>query len=789
MRFQALLLTLAFSVGLAVQNSAAQNPPELTTVDAIINRSVEARQIPGAVLIVGHNGQQVIRKAYGSRALVPLREAMTVDTVFDIASLTKCVVTGTALAQLIERGEVRLNDPVSKYLPEFGRNGKQDITVRQLATHYSGLREDFNSSQTGKRAAYRMADDEEPISVPGSDFRYSDINYIVLGELIEKVSGLSLDQYAEKNIFTPLGMLQTRYLPPPTWKSKTAPTEFTRGHKVLRGVAHDPFAQDMGGVAGHAGVFSTADDLAKFAQAILDGRFVVSAPMLEKMTQPQQPPTATVLRGIGWDLDSPFSSNRGALLPIGSFGHTGFTGTSLWIDPTTKTYIVLLTNAVHPRARPNSPAVPLRDKVASAVAAALKLSPSEEEVRRTISVTGYNEALSGSRRLTSRNGEVQTGIDVLVAENFRALKQLSRTGTPVRLGVVTNQTGLDSQGRRTIDLLAHADGLSLQAIFSPEHGVTGTLDTTSIGDNVDAVTGTKVYSVYGATDAQKRPSLEVLRTLDAVVFDLQDVGARWYTYETTLGYFLEACAKAGIPLVVLDRPNPITGSFIQGPVSDEGKSSFVNYMPVPIRHGMTMGELAGMFNGEHNLAAKLTVVKMQGWQRGDWFDSTALPWTPPSPNLRRPTQAILYPGVAMVEGTNISVGRGTDSPFELLGAPWINSRQLATYLNARRLSGIRFVPMDFTPTANPFANQLCHGVNFIITDRNQFDSPELGVELASTLLKLYPEQYRIDRIGELIVNQATLDGLRSGDDPRRIAGEWRDRRERWERIRGKYLLY
>lgn len=784
LRIQAVLVTLVFALC-----ASAQSAPDLHAVDAVINRAIEAGQIPGAVLIVGHDGQIVIRKAYGMRSLEPRREPMTVETVFDIASLTKCIVTATALAQLVERGEVRLNDPVAKYLPDFARNGKEDITVRQLATHYSGLREDFKSSPAGRRSAYRMADEEEPISPPGSEFRYSDINYIVLGELIEKLSGLPLEDYAQKNIFTPLGMTRTRYLPPASWVSEIAPTEIDKGNKPLRGVAHDPTAQDMGGVAGHAGVFSTADDLAKFAQAILDKKFVVSAPMLEKMAEPQQPPTATVLRGIGWDIDSPFSSNRGALLPVGSFGHTGFTGTSLWIDPTTNTYFVLLTNAVHPRIRPGSPAVALRDKVATAVAAALKLSPSEDELRRTLSLTGYNEALAGSRRLASRNGEVKTGLDVLVAENFRTLTQLAHGREPLRVGLVTNQTGLDSPGRRTIDLLAHAEGLKLTAIFSPEHGVTGALDTTSIGDTIDAATGVKVYSVYGTTDAQKRPSPEVLRTLDAVVFDLQDAGARWYTYETTLGYFLEACAKADVPLIVLDRPNPITGSFIQGPVSDDGKSSFVNYMPEPVRHGMTLGELARMFNSERNLRARLTVVKMQGWQRGDWFDSTGLPWTPPSPNLRRPMQAVLYPGVAMVEGTNVSVGRGTDSPFELLGAPWIDARQLAANLNARKLSGIRFVPTDFTPIVNPYANQLCHGVNFVLTDRNQLDSPELGVELASALFKLYPQLYKMDRIIELLANQQTVDAIRAGQDPRRIADDWRDRRDAWQKLRSKYLLY
>src|SRR6185437_2444450 len=287
---------------------------------------------------------------------------------------------------------------------------------------------------------------------------------------------------------------------------------------------------------------------------------------------------------------------------------------------------------------------------------------------------------------------------------------------------------------------------SLVAIFSPEHGVTGSLDTTQVGNTVDAATKIPVYSVYGATDAQRRPSLDVLKTLDAVFIDLQNAGARYYTFETSMGYFLEAAGKAGIEVVVLDRPNPITGSAVQGPVSDPGTASFVNYFQEPVRHGMTMGELAQMFNSELNIHAKLTVVPMQGWMRGDWYDSTSLPWINPSPNLRSLTEATLYPGVGLVEGTNVSVGRGTDTPFELLGAPWIKGRELAQYLNARNISGVRFVPITFTPSTSNYSGQRCEGVNIFVVERNALDSGELGVELASALHKLYAEQYHVEKI-------------------------------------------
>jgi len=741
--------------------------------------------------VVGHDGQVNYRKAYGSRSLEPRREPMTLDTIFDLASLTKVIVTTTAVMQLVEQGKVRLNDPVAKYLPEFAQNGKADITVRQLLTHYSGLEPDLDlkTAWEGKETAYRMAFAETPQDAPGSKFAYSDINFIVLGALVERVSGETLDEYATRHIFVPLKMMHTRFVPPLAlragWIGKIAPTQYDENEHMLRGVVHDPTARRMGGVAGQAGLFSTGDDLAKFAQALLNGGGgILSALSVQKMTRPEQPPSAPVLRGFGWDIDSPFSSNRGDLLPVGGFGHTGFTGTSMWIDPTTQTYIILLTNAVHPRGKGN--AIALRSKVATAVAAALPLTTSEKESLRWESITGYNEAQSAARRMSVRNGSVKNGIDVLEEHAFDVLQV---AGRKKRIGLVTNQTGVDADGRRTIDVLAGAAGVSLEAIFSPEHGVTGTLDTTDINNSKDAATGVPVYSVYGATDAARRPAADVMKSLDAVVIDIQDAGTRFYTYETTLGYFLEAAAKAGIELTVLDRPDPITGSFVQGPVSDAGHESFTNYWTMPVRHGMTVGELAKMFNAERNIDAKLTVVAMEGWQRGDWFDSTGLGWVNPSPNLRSVTEAALYPGVALIEGTNVSVGRGTDTPFELVGAPWIKSKELAAYLNGRGIAGVRFVPVTFTPTASAHAGQKCEGINISLVERNALDAPELGIELASALRTLYPTDFKMERMADLLVNQAAYDGLVAGRDPRRIAQDWQDELEKFQLLRQKYLIY
>jgi uncharacterized protein YbbC (DUF1343 family) len=503
------------------------------------------------------------------------------------------------------------------------------------------------------------------------------------------------------------------------------------------------------------------------------------------MSTPQQPPTAASLRGLGWDIDSPFASNRGELLPVGSFGHTGFTGTSLWIDPVTDTYIILLTNRVHPNGQGS--VVSLRTRVATAVVGGLQLTGSERARYRLARITGYNESLMAERRFATRNGSVKTGIDVLEEHDFRELNP--NPVHPVRIGLVTNQTGLDAAGRRTIDVLAHAKGLKLAAIFSPEHGIAGTLDTTEIANSHDAATGTPVYSVYGNTDAERRPTAGQLNDVDTIVYEIQDAGVRFYTYETTLGYFLEAAAKAGKPIVILDRPNPLGGSYVQGPVSDPGSQSFVNYARVPVRHGMTIGELARLDNAERRLGAALTVIPMKGWMRGDWFDSTGLVWTNPSPNLRSLTEATLYPGVGMVETSNISVGRGTDTPFELVGAPWIDPATLAGYLNRRQISGVRFVPVYFTPDTSEYAKQRCGGINIVLMNRDSLDSPELGLEIASALRALYPAQFKIDRLDLLLCNKAALNALISGEDPRRIEEDWQDQDMEFLKRRAQYLLY
>jgi uncharacterized protein YbbC (DUF1343 family)/CubicO group peptidase (beta-lactamase class C family) len=768
---------------------AADSPPELceqqlVPIAEIVEKAIRTGKIPGAVILIGSQDKVIYRRAFGNRAIVPKKLPMTVDTIFDLSSLTKVIATTTALMQLVERGKLCLEDTVAEYWPEFKDNGKDSITVRELLTHYSGLGSDLDLKK--KWAGYNIALKEiiagKPLSPPGTRFIYSDINFIILGELVRRISGQTLDVYCAEHIFKPLGMKDTVFKPSLALHKRIAPTQY-RGGKMLWGEVHDPTAYRMGGVSGHAGLFSTADDLSIFAQMLLNGGNsknlkILSQLTIEKMTTPQTPPNKMALRGLGWDIDSPFASNRGELFPVGSYGHTGFTGTSIWIDPVSKTYIIVLTNHVHPNG--NGDVSPLRAEISTLVAAAIGPISTEQVMNSRRSLTGYHELMKSYRVQGARNGKVQTGIDVLKNEKFAPLNGLC-------VGLITNHSGIDSSGQRTLDILYKAPGVKLSAIFSPEHGLSGNTDEVSkVISTSEPMTGLPVYSLYGQVD---RPSDRMLKGLDALVFDVQDAGVRFYTYITTMGYAMETAARNGIAFYVLDRPNPITGSLVQGPVMEKDFKSFVGYFPMPVRHGMTVGELAEMFNNENKIGVKLHIIKMRGYERTDWYDETGLLWIKPSPNLRTLTEAALYPGVAMVEGANASVGRGTDTPFELIGAPWINAKELAAYLNNRKIQGVRFMPVDFTPISNCFENQVCHGVQLILIDRQVLDAPAMGVEIISALYKLFQKDFQIDKTMDIIGARWVLQAVKEGQDPNSITLLWQNQIEQFRKLRSKYLLY
>lgn len=756
-------------------------------LDAAMKVAIRDGLIPGGVLIVGHRGRIVHRKAYGDRAVLPSREPMTLDTIFDIASLTKVVATTPALMKLFEQGKIRLTDPVTAYLPEF-QGGHSEIAVRDLMTHFSGLRPDLDldPAWSGYDTGIRRALLDKPTGPTGTRFVYSDINFILLGEIVRRLSGQPLDEFARGRIFEPLGMHETMFRPPASLRARIAPTEVDAVTRIpIRGVVHDPTARFMGGVAGHAGVFSTADDLAKYAEMLLAGGETngvrIFLPLtIQRFSTPNSPPDQPVLRGLGWDIDSPYSAPRGELFPVGSYGHTGFTGTSLWLDPASHTYVILLTNSVHLAAGRNIN--PIRAKVATIAAGVLgsDRAPADPSDSPGVTRAPYETLeAAGVRRMTTANHEVLTGLDILEAGKFAPLRGK-------RVGLITNHTGLTRAGKRNIDAMREA-GVTIAAIFSPEHGITGKEDRPDIADARDT-TGLPVRSLYA--NGRNRPTREMLRDVDALVFDMQDAGARFYTYSCTMLYALEEASKVRLSFFVLDRPNPVSGAHVEGPALDANLESFTGCFPMPVRHGLTLGELATMANAERKWNADLHVVKMKNWQRGDWFDSTGLTWIDPSPNLRGLNAAALYDGLALLEASpNYSVGRGTDAPFEQIGADWIHGSELAQFLNARFIPGVRAYATRFQPVSGPFSGKTIEGVRFVILNREQFDSVELGLELAYALQKLYPGKINFEACRFLIGNRETIDALKSGRDPREIEDRATRDARAFEDRRKAYLLY
>ncbi len=769
----------------AVAVSACAAAQDLTAMgraaDAAINEAIAKGSLPGAVLLVGHDGRVVYHKAYGYRALVPAREPMTEDTIFDLASLTKVTATTPCLMKLFEQGKLRANDRVTEYLPGF-QHGTSDITLRDLMTHFSGLPPDLDLTPawSGYDTGIGKALIAAPDRAPGVHFTYSDINFILLGEIVRKLSGEPLDEFAEQTVFSPLGMRETMFRPPANVRPRIAPTEIDPATgQPLRGVVHDETARYMGGVAGHAGLFSTAADLARYARMMLDlgaypGGRLFAANVVRKFTSPQTPANQTILRGFGWDIDSPFASNRGELFPIGSYGHTGFTGTDIWIDPASRSYVILLANAVHPHR--GKSIVSLRARVATIVAAAFGYSAPG------VSLTSFNETLAGpgARRTVTRNSPVMTGLDVLAAQNFAPLAGRN-------VGLITNHTGLSRDMRRNVDLM-RAAGIRVTAIFSPEHGMAGLEDQPNVNNERDAATGIPIYSLFNG--ATRRPTEAMLAGIDTLVFDIQDAGARFYTYSCTMIYAMEEAERRHLAFFVLDRPNPITGVHVEGPMLDPALASFVGCADVPLRHGMTLGELSSYVRGERKLNLDLRVIAATGWQRGDWFDSTGLTWTDPSPNLRSLNAALLYPGLAMLEASrDYSVGRGTDAPFEQIGAPWIRGQELAAYLNKRFLTGVRVYPVRFRPVSSNAKNQWIEGVRFVVTDRDRFNSVAFGFELAGALRALYPDKidWTLDRF--LIGNRAAIDGLIGNRPIESILEDTIPPLRSYLDRRDKYLLY
>jgi uncharacterized protein YbbC (DUF1343 family)/CubicO group peptidase (beta-lactamase class C family) len=875
-------IAVAQGLPLATPQSVGMNAAKLDQIEELVNKDIADKKLPGAVVLVGHRGKIVYRKAFGNRSLVPTVEKMTVDTIFDVASLTKPIATATSIMILVEQGKLRLSDTVGKFIPEIQDEQAKRITIQQLLTHASGYAPDFDLKEkwTGREGMLQALYKEKLRNPSGARFVYSDIGFIVLGEIVGRLSGEGIDDFVTR-LFSDLGLRETEFTPFKELKLiprnlspqaeadlrkqqqpiidhnkakaiRIAPTEdiegqmsylgsqfegpADRGSVILQGFVHDPTASRMYGVAGHAGLFSTADDLARFCQMLLNGGMapqaetrqlgsvserggtntlpngrvsasplrVLSAQTVAKMTAPYVVSETGETRGLGWDINTSFSSNRGELFPLGSFGHTGFTGTSVWIDRVSQTFVVFLSNRVHPDGKGD--VTPLRAKIATVVASAIEDTPIEvyrlaESIYQSqvaAQLPAFRERAAAAQRRASTvtdsvPGAVATwpvspqptattvlnGIDILERDGFKQLDGL-------KIGLVTNQTGRDLNGKPTIDVLDEAKNLKLVALFSPEHGIRGELDQEKIGDTKDEKTGLPIYSLYGET---RRPKPEQLKDLDAIVYDIQDIGARFYTYTATLRNVMEEAAKLGKPIYVLDRPNPINGVNVEGSLAEEDKLSFIAAHTIPVRYGLTIGELGQMMNAERKIGADLRVIKMENWSRSMWFDQTGQTWINPSPNMRSLTEATLYPGIGLLETTNLCVGRGTDTPFEVVGAPWLDGRKLAEYLNNRNLKGVRFVPIRFKPNASVFKNEDLGGINIIVTDRNSFESVKTGLEIAAALRKLYPNDWQVDKYARLFVNGEILERLKRGESPEAIEKAWQNGLNEFRARRASFLLY
>jgi uncharacterized protein YbbC (DUF1343 family)/CubicO group peptidase (beta-lactamase class C family) len=765
------------------QDTATFDDARLREIDRTIETAIAEHKLPGGVFHLERGGA-VYEKVYGNRALVPAVEPMTIDTIFDAASLTKVVATTPSIWLLIERGRIDLDAPVSRYIPEFRGGWRDEITIRHLLTHTSGLRPDLDLSPpwSGYDTAIRMAVVEEPRQRPGYTFRYSDINFELLGEIVRRVSGEPLDVFARKEIFEPLGMSDTGFrrggeTPP---GQPAGPFGFAQGRRqrsiaiaptevgIPRGTVHDPTARRMGGVAGHAGLFTTVHDLTLYCRMLLAGGApILRSEIVNMMTTVASPPNVAVRRAGGFDLDSSFSRPRGEIFPLGSYGHTGFTGGFLWIDPFSKTFYIFLSNRVHP----NGSGDVLGLQVALGTLAAEAARVPREAPAGALPVRP-----GGQVRFTFGGPDTNDGIDHLEVERYAPLRGM-------RVGLITNHTGIDRAWNPTIDLLRSAPDVTLVALFSPEHGIRGTVDS-KINDASDPVSGLPVYSLYGDT---RKPKAEQLAGLDALVFDIQDVGTRYYTYIATMGMAMEAAAAAHVKFIVLDRVNPIGGVAVEGPLLHT-EEAFIAWHSLPIRHGMTVGELARMFNDERHIGADLTVIPLQRWRRELWMDDAGLPWINTSPNMRSLTEAALYPGIGMLESA-VSVGRGTETPFELAGAPYADGATLARELTAMSLPGIRFEAAELTPTSSVFAKQRCGGVRLIITDGNALRPVATGVAIALVLHRLYPSQFALDKLAPLLRDPATLEAIRADKPLSEIVAMWREDEAAFVARRAKYLLY
>jgi uncharacterized protein YbbC (DUF1343 family)/CubicO group peptidase (beta-lactamase class C family) len=774
----------------------------LAFIDSEVEKALQNKQMPGCVVAIGRKNKLAFLKAYGNKQVQPNAIPMDVDTVFDLASVTKPVATATSIMVLVDQGKVDLDTKVAQYMPEFAANGKENVTVRQLLIHTAGLIPDNNLSEynDGAEKAVERFVKINLVAEPDTKFAYSDVGFQNLGELVRRVSGKNVHLFSQEFIFAPLGMTETMYLPNEALRKRAAPAEQREG-RWMQGEVHDPRAYKTDGIAGHAGLFSTARDLAvycdmmlRFGESEITGKRILQEATVKKMIAGEPVPKANPvgLRGLGWDKRTGYSSNRSWNMSPQAFGHGGFTGTGVWIDPGHDLFVIFLSNRVHPDG--TGSVNPLIGKIGTIAVDAIireqdhpvillrKMPPLHRRGISAIPLLWRGQGVvSDPKRKHDKDyaTSLLTGIDVLKRDNFAILKGK-------KVGLITNHTGLDADGTSTPMLLKNAPDVQLVCLFAPEHGFAGALDEEGIRDQKDPATGLPVYSLYGNT---RRPTPKMLAEVDVLVFDMMDIGARFYTYISTLGLAMQAAAENNVSFVVLDRPNPIGGVQVEGGRLDPGSESFIAFHPIAIRHGMTLGELALMFNDEQALNLDLTIVPAEGWERKAYFEETKIPWVNPSPNMKTVNGAIIYPGLCLIEFTNLSVGRGTEMPFEIVGAPWIDGDKLAEALGKQNLAGVRFEPMEFTPPVRQYANERCKGVRIHVENRETFEPVLFGLTLIEVLHRDYRDQWDRSNLNTLLLHRKAVDMLGSGKAAVEVDVLWKKERAEFLKRRERYLIY
>ncbi|MFK7998508.1 MAG: exo-beta-N-acetylmuramidase NamZ domain-containing protein [Polyangiales bacterium] len=616
-------------------------------IDAAVAGALAADSLPGAVVLIGDSQGTHFARAYGQRSVEPTRSRMSLDTVFDLASLTK-VFTALGVLRLVAAGRLTLEEDLGRHIPALAGVSAEDLLLHRAGFPAVDALGDYVTDRDTNIERI-LATERTP---PGA-FRYSDLGYIALGEVIERMSGKPLDEAIRELVCEPLG-LQARFRP--EFDERIAPTEYAprraaEGEEppMIRGVVHDPRAYRLGGVAGHAGLFASASDVAKVARMLLGGvdGFLPEA-LRRRMLTPVRMGEAE--RTLGLDAYD------------GGVAHRGFTGTFLHVHEGHGRFAVVLTHAVHPRAQGN--AAPLRDAI---------------------------RALANEVQVLAEPAELAFGIDVLRAESFRRL-------AGKRVGLFTHDAAVARDGQTTRRLLQ--DAVDLRLLFAPEHGLGANREGVIADERADGVV---IQSLFGAN---RDPRPEAFERFDVLIVDIQDVGARFYTYFASMHRLLRAAALAGTPVLILDRPNPLGGVRVEGPLVEPSHETFINHHPLPILHGLSAGEMARLLVAEEELDVDLEVVTIQGWSGETWRDLN-LRWVPASPNLRTLDAVELYPAVALVEGANVSVGRGTDTPFQLVGAPYVDAERLLAAVVA---AGGRGEVASFEPSARPFRGRPCHGV-------------------------------------------------------------------------------